>query len=40
MCGQLNGAASFNLKAALAFGLDVPLKRRAFADQMIESGWR
>jgi hypothetical protein len=30
--------ASFNLEAALALGLAVPLKMRAFADQMIESG--
>jgi hypothetical protein len=37
MCGQRNGEASFNLKAAPALGLDVPRKLRAFADELIES---
>jgi hypothetical protein len=37
MCGQRNGEASFNLKAAPALGLDVPRKVRAFADELIES---
>ena len=37
MCGQRNGEASFNLKAAPALGLDVPGKLRAVADELIES---
>ena len=40
MCGQHNGEASFNLKAAQALGLDVPLKLHAFTDEVIESGCR
>ena len=37
MCGQRNGEAPFNLKAAPALGLDVPRKLRAVADELIES---